>query len=260
MNSLPVAIVLPIAVAILMAAMGKILLKKNKWLLALVPGSLFCLFLSKIPLLKEEGFINFFSSWYPQFGVNIQLRLDFFSLIMCLLITGIGFFIFLYGAGYLKGHHHINRFYCLILIFMSAMIGIVLSDNLILLFIFWELTTISSYLLVGFNHNLESSRKSAQQALLITGIGGLILFAGLLVLGFAAETFTISEMSASALSNINSETMTLAAILVLIGCFTKSAQFPFHFWLPNAMAAPTPVSAYLHSATMVKAGISAERW
>ena len=255
MNLLTVAVLIPVIFSFLLMLFGNKLLKKHKWLLSVIPGGMFCFFLSKLGEVKNAGNIIETFTWYESLGVNLHLRLDSFSLIMCLLITGIGFFIFNYGAGYLKGHQHIDRFFILILIFMASMLGIVLSDNLILLFIFWELTTITSYLLVGYNHSSEDARKSAQQALLVTGIGGLILLAGILVLGFSGGTFIISELTPEIMKNIDSGLISASVVLILIGCFTKSAQFPFHFWLPNAMAAPTPVSAYLHSATMVKAGV-----
>lgn len=255
MNSLAVALVAPIIIALLVIVFGNVFLKKHKWLLSIVPGAMFFFFLIKIEEVRTSGSITDTYTWYESLGVNIHLRLDSFSLIMCLLITGIGFFIFNYGAGYLKDHHHIDRFFTLILVFMSSMLGIVLSDHLILLFIFWELTTITSYLLVGYNHSSGDARKSAQQALLVTGIGGLILLSGVLVLGFSCGTFIISDLHLELIRSVEPGLVSASAVLILIGCFTKSAQFPFHFWLPNAMAAPTPVSAYLHSATMVKAGI-----
>jgi multicomponent Na+:H+ antiporter subunit A len=254
MKPLLATIVIPILLTIAIPFCANFL-KKYSWILSIIPALLFVLFASLSRDVRTEGRILEEYSWYSSLGVNISLNLDAFSLIMCLLITGVGTCIFLYASGYLKDHEHINRFYILILLFMAAMLGIVLSDNLIMVFIFWELTTITSYLLVGFNHSLEGARKSAQQALLVTGIGGLILFAGILILGFSCGTFTISEMTSQVISRVSSSTLNTAAVLILIGCFTKSAQFPFHFWLPNAMAAPAPVSAYLHSATMVKAGV-----
>ena len=138
---------------------------------------------------------------------------------------------------------------------MLAMLGVVTSDNVLLLFVFWELTTITSYLLIGFNHEKEKSRKNALQSLIVTGAGGLALLAGLILLGEMAGSYEIREIVRNSTAIAQHEWFIASLFLILLGAFTKSAQFPFHFWLPNAMAAPTPVSAYLHSATMVKAGV-----
>ncbi|MFM2044642.1 MAG: Na(+)/H(+) antiporter subunit, partial [Pseudomonadota bacterium] len=176
-------------------------------------------------------------------------------LLFALLITGIGTFIVIYAGGYLHGHHHQGRFYLFIIAFMGAMLGLVLADDIITLFVFWELTSITSFLLIGFNHDDASSRRSAVQALLVTAFGGLALLAGLVLLGIVTGSVTLSGMEASGI-DIRAHSLYLPIlILLLLGAFTKSAQVPFHFWLPNAMDAPTPVSAYLHSATMVKAGV-----
>lgn len=241
-------------ISLLMPFIVRGLAKRFYWLTAVFPGTLFLFFLSKITSVTKKNVITENSIWYESLGVNLQFRLDGLSLLFCLLITGIGTLIFIYAHGYLGKHSLIDRFYTLISIFMTAMLGLVLADNLLLMFVFWEITTITSYLLVGFNHDSETARKSALQALIVTGIGGLIMLAGFLVLGSVTGTFTISELHFHE-NFIDSKKATVIALLVIGGCFTKSAQFPFHFWLPNAMAAPTPVSAYLHSATMVKAGI-----
>jgi multicomponent Na+:H+ antiporter subunit A len=188
-------------------------------------------------------------------GVRLAFRLDGLSLLFALLVTGIGALILVYGGGYLKGDPRLPRFYSAILFFMAAMLGLVLADDAITLFVFWELTGISSYLLIGFDHEQERARKAALQALLVTGAGGLALLAGLLLLGQVAGTLQLSALGAHS-GAIQAHALYLPVLLlILLGAFTKSAQFPFHFWLPGAMAAPTPVSAYLHSATMVKAGI-----
>ncbi len=174
---------------------------------------------------------------------------------MALIISGVGTLIFIYASSYMAGDPQINRFYAILTFFMLAMLGVVLADNIVLLFVFWELTSISSYLLIGFKHEKADSQRSALQALLVTGSGGMCLMAGLVLLGLAADSWQLSEIIYLG-EQIQSSALYLPAlILVLLGAFTKSAQFPFHFWLPNAMAAPTPVSAYLHSATMVKAGV-----
>jgi multicomponent Na+:H+ antiporter subunit A len=176
-------------------------------------------------------------------------------MIMSLLITGIGALVIIYGGAYLHGHPALGRFYSLIILFMTAMLGVVLSENALLLFIFWELTSISSFLLIGFNHDKASARSAAWQALLVTGSGGLAMLAGLVLIAQINGAYEISGWINDA-SNILADPRALPAfLLILLGAMTKSAQFPFHFWLPNAMEAPTPVSTYLHSATMVKAGI-----
>ena len=251
---LTLLIIVTFFISVLMPYIIRILSKKYSWVTALFPASLFVFFLSKVPEVSKSNIIYESFSWYPTLGVDLQFKLDGLSLLLSLLITGIGTLIFIYAHGYLGKHELLDRFYLLISVFMTAMLGLVLSDNLLLLFVFWEITTITSYLLVGFNHNSETARKSALQALIVTGIGGLIMLAGFLVLGSIAGTFTISELNFTE-ESVNSSLMSVITFLIIAGCFTKSAQFPFHFWLPNAMAAPTPVSAYLHSATMVKAGI-----
>ena len=193
--------------------------------------------------------------WVAGMGIRLAFRLDGLSLLFALLVTGIGALVLVYGGGYLKGDPRLGRFFSATLFFMGAMLGLVLADDAIALFVFWELTSVSSYLLIGFDHEQEKARKAALQALFVTGAGGLALLAGLLLLGKVAGTFQLSALGAQAAA-IQAHPLYLPALLlVLLGAFTKSAQFPFHFWLPGAMAAPSPVSAYLHSATMVKAGI-----
>ncbi|MGF1485087.1 MAG: hydrogen gas-evolving membrane-bound hydrogenase subunit E [Opitutales bacterium] len=199
--------------------------------------------------------VTYEAGWFSSLGVNLDFRLGGLGHVMALLITGIGFFISLYAGGYLGKHPLRGYFFVYLYAFMGAMLGIVLSDNIYLLFVFWELTSITSYLLIGFNHGEKLSRWKALQALLITGLGGLALLAGLILLANAMGTVRISEMLAQAGELSAHPHYTAIVVLIVLGAFTKSAQVPFHFWLPNAMAAPTPVSAYLHSATMVKAGV-----
>ena len=194
-------------------------------------------------------------SWVPSAGVDLAFHVDGLAAQMLLLIFGVGSLVFIYAAGYLSGTPEAGRVPVLLSMFLLAMVGAVTADNLLLLFVFWEMTSVLSFLLVGFSHDKEASRKSAQQALLVTGGGGLFLLAGLLLLGDLAGTLSLRELIATAPRLLDEPLLPLALGLVFIGAFTKSAQFPFHFWLPNAMTAPTPVSAYLHSATMVKLGI-----
>ncbi len=194
-------------------------------------------------------------TWVPGLDLNLSFRLDGLSFLFASLITGIGALIQIYALAYMKEKAARFSFHLYLTLFMLAMLGVVVSDNILLLFIFWELTTITSYLLIGFNHDKPVSRKNALQSLLVTGAGGLALLAGLILLGLMANSYQISVIIEHADHIAQHPWFMPSLILVLLGAFTKSAQFPFHFWLPNAMAAPTPVSAYLHSATMVKAGI-----
>jgi multicomponent Na+:H+ antiporter subunit A len=220
-----------------------------------VAGSLFVWFAQMLPVITSGDTLRFVWAWVPSLGVNVSFYIDGLSLTFALLITGIGALVMLYSARYLAGHEHQARFSLYLTSFMLAMIGLVTSDNLLALFVFWELTTITSYLLIGFGHDSAKSRRSALQALLMTGIGGLALLAGIILIGNVAGTFEMSQINA--MPGVLAEHVMYLPILMLVlaGAFTKSAQMPFHFWLPNAMAAPTPVSAYLHSATMVKAGV-----
>jgi multicomponent Na+:H+ antiporter subunit A len=187
--------------------------------------------------------------------VSLSFALDGLSLLFALLVTGIGALILVYAGGYLAGKRELGRFYAILLLFMASMLGLVLADNLITIFVFWELTSVTSYLLIGFEHERGDVRAAALQALLVTGTGGLAMLAGFVLLGQIAGGYDMTTLREQA-GAVRADALYLPALLlVLAGAFTKSAQVPFHFWLPNAMAAPTPVSAYLHSATMVKAGV-----
>ena len=225
------------------------------WALAGLPLLLFIYFLDFSGAIAARETFVFSLPWLPSFGINLSFYLDGLSLIFALLITGIGAFILIYASGYLKGHPHQGRFFGYILAFMASMLGLVLADNLITLFVFWELTSITSFLLIGFDHRREAARRAAVQALVITGTGGLVMLAGLLLMGIAGGTFELSQLLNQGDVIREHPWYTAILLLVLAGAFTKSAQVPFHSWLANAMEAPTPVSAYLHSATMVKAGV-----
>ncbi|MFP7569975.1 monovalent cation/H+ antiporter subunit A [Marivita sp. S2033] len=193
--------------------------------------------------------------WMPLLGLNFTLMLDGLGFFFAMLILGIGLLIIAYARHYLSRDDNMGEFFTYLLLFQGAMVGIVLSDNILLLLVFWELTSLSSFLLIGYWKHLPEGRQGARMALTVTGMGGLAMIAGMLILGQIVGSYDLSVI----LQNrdlIQADPLYLPAlILILLGCFTKSAQFPFHFWLPHAMAAPTPVSAYLHSATMVKAGI-----
>ena len=193
--------------------------------------------------------------WLPEAGLNLSLRLDGLALLFVLLILAIGLLVILYARYYLDENDPLGRFYAYLMVFMAAMLGIALSDNLILLAVFWELTGITSFLLIGYWNERADARQGARMALAVTGGGGLAMLAGFLLLGEIAGTYEISELLARSDAIHGSPLYLPMMLLILVGAFTKSAQFPFHFWLPEAMAAPTPVSAYLHSATMVKAGV-----
>ena len=224
-------------------------------ILSLVPLCLCTYFISFLPTLSHNGQISFQVPWVSGLGVHLCFYLDGLSLLFAVVISSIGVLVLIYAGDYFHNNPKLPRFYAIILFFMSSMLGVVLSDNIITFFLFWELTGVSSYLLIGFDHEKKEARQAAWQALLVTGMGGLALLAGLLLLGQVGGSYEFSELfSKGAL--IKSHALYPAIfILVALGAFTKSAQFPFHFWLPNAMAAPTPVSTYLHSATMVKAGV-----
>lgn len=194
-------------------------------------------------------------TWLPEIGLNLSFRLDGLALLFSLLISGIGTLIIIYAYYYLSDKNSLGKLNSMLMLFMAAMLGISLSNNLLVLLIFWELTSISSFLLVGYWSHYQAAQQGARMALTITGMGGLCMMGGFVLLGHIAGTYELDQLFAVSSQIQASPLFVPALLLILLGAFTKSAQFPFHFWLPNAMAAPTPVSAYLHSATMVKAGI-----
>ncbi|HWO40803.1 MAG TPA: putative monovalent cation/H+ antiporter subunit A, partial [Candidatus Eisenbacteria bacterium] len=229
--------------------------RASGWLFALLPAGLTVYFAAFIPAVSRGETFAASYAWVPALGVDLSFYLDGLSLLFALLISAIGALVLVYSGAYLGQGLKVGRFYVSMLAFMASMLGLVLADNLIVLFAFWELTSFSSYMLIGFDHERDRARFSALQALLVTGIGGLAMLAGFILLGMAAGTLEISALAARGDAIRSHPHYTAILALIAAGAFTKSAQTPFHFWLPNAMEAPTPVSAYLHSATMVKAGV-----
>ena len=211
--------------------------------------------LTNLPTVLAGEVVTARIDWMPLLGLNFTLMLDSLGFFFAMLILGIGLLVIAYARHYLSRNDNMGEFFTYLLLFQGAMVGIVLSDNILLLLVFWELTSLSSFLLIGYWKHLPAGRQGARMALTVTGMGGLAMIAGMLILGQIVGSYDLSVI----LQNrdlIQADPLYLTALLlILLGCFTKSAQFPFHFWLPHAMAAPTPVSAYLHSATMVKAGI-----
>ncbi|HRK17523.1 MAG TPA: monovalent cation/H+ antiporter subunit A [Hyphomicrobiaceae bacterium] len=208
-----------------------------------------------VPAVMSGGVLVDRTPWLPDWGLDIALRLDGLGLLFAILILGIGLLIVLYATYYLPEYDRLGRFYALLLAFAGGMLGVVLSENVLLMLVFWEITSLTSFLLIAYKYEAHDARIAARMSLAVTGGGGLALLAGLLLLGNIAGSFELSEILAQGDVIRAHPLYPVTLVLILLGAFTKSGQFPFHFWLPNAMAAPTPVSAYLHSATMVKAGV-----
>jgi len=222
---------------------------------ALFPAIALTIVALRIPAIFDGRVFRYATDWIPQLGLDIAFRLDGLSFLFSSMILGIGLLVILYARYYLSDTDPVGRFYAYILLFMASMVGVVLANNLILLWIFWEFTSISSFLLIGYWHHRQDARRGARMALTITGAGGLALLGAFILMGQTIGSYSIDHLLSNGDLIRNSTQYPTILILLLFGAFTKSAQFPFHFWLPHAMAAPTPVSAYLHSATMVKAGL-----
>ncbi len=234
--------------------LGRLPSRMAGWVLSLVPLALTFFFLGKLGAVADGRTLTESWPWVPGLGVDLSFYLDGLSLMFTLLITGVGTLIFIYAGRYFH-EAPAGRFFLWLSVFTGAMLGLVLAGNLITLFVFWELTSISSYFLIATDHKKESARKAALQALLVTGLGGQAFLAGSLLLGMAGGSLEIADLLTRG-EAVRSHGLYLPALLlILAGAFTKSAQVPFHFWLPSAMEAPTPVSAFLHSVTMVKAGV-----
>ncbi|RQW19943.1 Na+/H+ antiporter subunit A [Bacillus sp. C1-1] len=257
MSSLHLAILLPFIAAIVIPLIYPLTKRLHTgWITILVPAALFMYFVFRLGDTANGGYIVEEMAWVPSLDINFDAYLDGLGLLFALLITGIGVLVVLYSIFYLdKTKEQLANFYVYLLMFMGAMLGIVLSDNLIVLYIFWEITSLSSALLISYWFTNKGSIFGARKSMLVTVFGGFAMMAGFILLYLETGTFSIQALIDQRDLIMASPYFIPAMILVLLGAFTKSAQFPFHFWLPDAMEAPTPVSAYLHSATMVKAGI-----
>jgi multicomponent K+:H+ antiporter subunit A len=254
--ALPLVIGLPLVAGTALAVVaGRRSGVAAAWALAAVTAAALALVLLALPgVLAGEASAAFWH-WVPELGLNVSLRLDGLAALFAILILGIGLLVILYARYYLSEADPPGRFYGQLAFFMAAMLGVALADNLLILAVFWELTSVASFLLIGYWHTRADARQGARMALAVTATGGLAMLAGFLLLGQIAGTYEISALAGRHDRIVADPRYPVALVLVLLGAFTKSAQFPFHFWLPEAMAAPTPVSAYLHSATMVKAGV-----
>lgn len=226
------------------------------WFVLIVPVVLFIYYLTLLPTTLEGGTLVSELSWIPSIDLAVVAYIDGLSLLFSLLISGIGALVVLYSIFYLdKKREQLHNFYVYLLMFMTAMLGVVQSDHMISLYLFWELTSISSFLLIGYWYTRDRSRFGALKSMMITVFGGLMMLGGFVLLSIMGNTYSIRELISQAPELATHEFFVWALVLILLGAFTKSAQFPFYIWLPDAMEAPTPVSAYLHSATMVKAGL-----
>ncbi|NOY85039.1 MAG: DUF4040 domain-containing protein [Nitrospirae bacterium] len=260
MTSILIIVFFPFAASLLLLLLSPALQKINfgtrlGWAISVVPFTCVALILSLLPGVHAGGASTFHIPWVPRYGIELSFLVDGLSILFGLLISGIGFLVVVYSIWYLSEKEDRLKFYLYLMMFMGAMLGVVFSNNLFGLFTFWELTSVSSFMLIGFWYHKDVSRYGATKALVITGVGGIAMLAGFIVLYSITGTFDISEILLMGDVIRASDFYVPALILIFLGCATKSAQFPFHVWLPNAMEAPTPVSAYLHSATMVKAGI-----
>ncbi len=260
MTSILTIVFFPFVASLLILALSPVLNKVNMGkklgtVVAFVPFICLSFILSLLPQLKTGPPATFHIPWVKSYGIELSFLVDGLSVLFGILISGIGLLVVIYSIWYLSEKEDKVKFYLYLMMFMGAMLGVVFSNNLFGMFTFWELTSISSFLLIGFWYHKEESRYGAMKALVITGLGGIAMLAGFIVLYQITDTFDVTKILTMGDVIKSSHLYVPALILIFLGCATKSAQFPFHIWLPNAMEAPTPVSAYLHSATMVKAGI-----
>jgi multicomponent K+:H+ antiporter subunit A len=255
MTHLSLIVLIPLAAAVLPA----VFIAAGRNVCAIVTACVslasFTVLMSYAPAVFAGEVVQGGFEWAPQVGLSFSFFLDALGFFFAAMILGVGLLVIVYARFYLRREDPMGRFYAYLLVFQGAMLGVVLSDNVLLLVVFWELTSLSSFLLIGYWSHLPEGRQGARMALVVTGGGGLLLMGGMLLLGHAAGSFELTQILKRGDVIQSSPLYAPILVLTLAGAFTKSAQFPFHFWLPHAMAAPTPVSAYLHSATMVKAGV-----
>src|SRR3954469_13525931 len=254
-EALLIVLALPFAGSVAAALLPANARNREAWLAGAVALTVHGLAWTAYPEMANGQVLRLDFAWLPALGLNFTLRLDGFAWVFAILVSGIGFLVALYARYYMSPADPVPRFFSFFLAFMASMLGVVLSGNLIQLVFFWELTSLFSFLLIGYWHHSAAARDGARMALIITSAGGLCLFAGALLLGRIAGSYDLDTVFAAGELIRNHPLYVPALVLIALGAFTKSAQFPFHFWLPQAMAAPTPVSAYLHSAAMVKLGV-----
>jgi multicomponent K+:H+ antiporter subunit A len=250
-----VAVVLPFAGSLVAVQFGPNARNAEAYLAASVALTALVIVVVFYSAVADGGVVKFEAPWVPSLGLVFVLRIDGLAWMLAGLICGIGFLVVLYARYYLSAADPVPRFFSFLLAFMGSMLGIVLSGNLVQLVFFWELTSLFSFLLIGYWHQSGHARDGARMALIVTSAGGLCFFGGVLIVGHIVGTFDLDRVLSAGPEIRRHDLYVPALVLVVLGALTKSAQFPFHFWLPQAMAAPTPVSAYLHSATMVKAGV-----
>ena len=253
--TLLLAVLTPFAGAILVALFARLGRSHAAWAAAIVALTALALIAPLFPLPFAGETLIQTQAWVPALGLELAFRMDGLAMLFAGLILGIGLLVILYARYYLSERDSMGRFFSYLMLFMGSMLGIVLSENLIQLLVFWELTSLSSFLLISYWHHREEARHGARMALAVTGMGGLAMLGGFLLLGHIVGSYALTDVFAAGDAIRAHPLYVPTLVLILLGAFTKSAQFPFHFWLPHAMAAPTPVSAYLHSATMVKAGV-----
>lgn len=241
-----------VVIGLLAAALGPRIGARVFWVTLVAPASTLGWVVANRTDVHDGSAVVQHQSWVPELGLDLRFVVDEFALLMLGIVSGVGVLVMAYAARYFADEDGLGRFAALLTVFAGAMTGLVSADSLILIFVFWELTSVTSYGLIGFKDTKSAARSAAQEALIITGAGGLVLLAGLILLTISTGSSTLSGLADA---TIGGALASWAAVLILVGCFTKSAQIPFHGWLPGAMSAPTPVSAYLHSATMVKAGV-----
>ena len=254
-TSIVLVAIAPFLAAVLAPATARFAGNFAGWVLAIVPAAIFVFLLRFLDPVADGDVVTASLDWAPAYGLALSFLIDGLSLTFALTISGIGTLIVIYSGSYLAGHPHRGRFLGFILAFMGAMLGLVLSDSMVALFTFWELTSVTSFLLIGFDHARQAARRAAIQALVVTNLGGLALLLGALIVRQMTGEWELSGVREAGDVLRESPFYGFVLVLFLLAAFTKSAQFPLHFWLPNAMEAPTPVSAFLHSATMVQAGV-----